>query len=92
MITILIFTGCAKRNRRAEIKVVKKFDILLNSDAPGTWPKGFWQRHTIDDSSLGADGTRFGDINGDGLLDITTPWEQGGVVRVYINPGNNATA
>lgn len=72
MITILLFTGCAKRNRRAEI-----------------WPEGFWQRHTIDDSSFGADGTRFGDINGDGLVDITTPWEQGGVVRVYINPGNN---
>lgn len=52
------------------------------------WPEGSWIRHTIDDSSFGPDGTRFGDINGDGLLDITTPWEQGGQVRVYINPGN----
>jgi hypothetical protein len=40
-----------------------------------TWPKGEWKRHTIDDSSRGADGTRFADINGDGLLDITTAWE-----------------
>ena len=51
-----------------------------------TWPRGEWKRHTIDDSSQGADGTRFADINGDGLLDITTPWEQGGEIRVYIQP------
>lgn len=88
MITMLMFTGCAECDRRAEIEVSNKFDILSNSDVPDTWPKGFWRHHTIDDSSLGADGTRFGDINGDGLLDITTPWEQGGIVRVYINPGN----
>ncbi len=49
--------------------------------------KGHWKRHTIDDSSRGADGVRLGDANGDGLLDITTGWEEGGVVRVYINPG-----
>ena len=54
---------------------------------PPPWPKGAWLRHTIDDSSQGADGVRFGDINGDGRLDITTPWEEGGQVRVYINPG-----
>lgn len=83
LITILIFTGCAKHNRRSEIEVSE------NNKVPDTWPQGFWQRHTIDDSSFGADGTRFGDINGDGLLDITTPWEEGGVVRIYINPGNN---
>jgi hypothetical protein len=46
-----------------------------------------WQRHTIDDSSRGADGVRLGDINGDGLQDIATAWEEGGVVRVTINPG-----
>jgi len=80
---MFIFTGCSKLDRHDEI------DILSNSDVHGTWPEGSWQRHTIDDSSFGADGTRFGDINGDGLADITTPWEQGGLVRVYINPGNN---
>ena len=53
-----------------------------------SWPKGEWQRHTIDDSSQGADGTRFADINGDGLFDITTPWEQGGEIRVYLHPGD----
>ena len=46
-----------------------------------------WNRHTIDDSSEGADGVRMADVNGDGLLDITTGWEEGGRVRVYLNPG-----
>ena len=47
----------------------------------------FWERHTIDDSSKGADGVRLLDINNDGLTDITTGWEQGKITRVYINPG-----
>jgi len=46
-----------------------------------------WPLHTIDNSSRGADGVRLADVNGDGLLDITTGWEEGGVVRVYLNPG-----
>jgi len=51
---------------------------------PGLQP---WRRHTIDASSRGADGARLHDANGDGLLDIATGWEEGGVVRVYLNPG-----
>ena len=46
-----------------------------------------WKRHTIDNSSKGADGVRLMDVNGDGLLDVATGWEEGGVVRAYINPG-----
>lgn len=46
-----------------------------------------WVRHAVDDTSDGADGVRLMDVNGDGLMDITTAWEEGGVVRVYINPG-----
>jgi hypothetical protein len=46
-----------------------------------------WNRHTIDASSRGADGVRLADVNGDGLLDITTAWEEGGAIRVYLNPG-----
>lgn len=46
-----------------------------------------WCRHVIDNQSRGADGTRLADANGDGLLDIVTGWEQGGVTRVYLNPG-----
>lgn len=48
---------------------------------------GSWQRHTIDAGSRGADGVRVADINGDGLLDLTTGWEEGGQVRMYVNPG-----
>ena len=51
-----------------------------------------WVRHTIDDSSRGADGVRFLDVNGDGFEDITTGWEEGGLIRVYINPGPRKAA
>ncbi len=46
-----------------------------------------WVRHTIDASSRGADGVRLGDCDGDGLPDIVTGWEQGGVVRICFHPG-----
>ncbi|MEX0641393.1 MAG: VCBS repeat-containing protein [Pirellulales bacterium] len=46
-----------------------------------------WVRHAIDDySSQGADGANFADVDGDGRLDVTTPWENGGIVRVYFQP------
>ncbi|MBI4663536.1 MAG: VCBS repeat-containing protein [Verrucomicrobia bacterium] len=46
-----------------------------------------WPRHTIDATSRGADGVRVQDVNHDGLLDVVTGWEEGGVVRVYLHPG-----
>lgn len=46
-----------------------------------------WKRHTIDNASRGADGVRLADVNGDGLLDIATPWEEGGMIRICLNPG-----
>ena len=48
---------------------------------------GAWPRHVIDDSSRGADGVRLADVNRDGLPDIATGWEQGGVTRLYLHPG-----
>ncbi|HNY39462.1 MAG TPA: VCBS repeat-containing protein [Bryobacteraceae bacterium] len=48
-------------------------------------PRG-WVRHTIDNSSVGADGVRLADVNHDGLPDIVTGWEEGGVVRVVFMP------
>lgn len=47
-----------------------------------------WPLHVIDDSSRGADGVKLADINGDGLMDIATGWEEGGITRVYLNPGH----
>ncbi len=41
----------------------------------------------IDDSSKGAEGVKFGNLNGDGRLDIITGCQEGGEVRVYLNPG-----
>jgi len=60
--------------------------LLLLLVVPG-WVQAEWPRHTIDKSSRGADGVRLADINGDGHMDIATGWEEGGVVRVYTNPG-----
>jgi len=51
-----------------------------------------WARHTIDDASKGADGVKLGDLNGDGLPDIVTGWEEGGAVRVCLNPGPKRAA
>lgn len=56
----------------------------------GTVASGQWKRHTIDSSSRGADGVRFADMNGDGLPDCVTGWEEGGVVRVCFHPGYDA--
>ncbi|MGB0643488.1 MAG: FG-GAP repeat domain-containing protein, partial [Akkermansiaceae bacterium] len=62
--------------------------VSLQLAAHGSEP---WKRHTIDDSSMGADGVRLADVNGDGLMDIATGWEEGGVVRAYLHPGHAKT-
>ena len=49
-----------------------------------------WVRHVIDNHSRGSDGTRIADANGDGLPDLVSGWEQGGVVRICIHPGVEA--
>lgn len=46
-----------------------------------------WPLHIIDNSSRGADGVRLADVNGDGLMDMTTGWEQGGITKAYLHPG-----
>jgi len=46
-----------------------------------------WACHVIDASSRGADGVKVADVNGDGLGDIATGWEEGGLTRVYLHPG-----
>ena len=42
----------------------------------------------IDASSRGADGVRLADVNGDGLMDITTGWEEGGITCEESQPVN----
>jgi len=58
--------------------------LLAAASTAGAEP---WARHTIDRSSRGADGVRLADVNGDGHTDLTTGWEEGGAIRVYLNPG-----
>lgn len=48
-----------------------------------------WARHSIDASEGGPDGVRVADVNGDGLPDIATGWEQAGAVRAYLHPGHD---
>lgn len=50
-----------------------------------------WTRHTIDDRYRGADGVRLADVDHDGLLDVVTPWEEGGRVTVAFDRGLDAT-
>lgn len=72
IIFVAVLVGCIANNSTAE----EQSGHLL------------WKRHTIDSQSRGADGTRLADLNGDGLLDIVTGWEQGGVSRVCLHPGH----
>ncbi len=51
---------------------------------------GAWTRHAIDDGKRGADGVRVADVNGDGLPDVTTGWEEAGITRAYLHPGFDA--
>jgi len=51
--------------------------------------ESYWTRHTIDMSLSGADGVRLTDVNGDNLMDITTGWEEAGITKVYVHPGND---
>ena len=69
--------------------IMRFFPLLLLTLISGSFELGAepWVRHVIDNSSRGADGVRLADINGDGLPDITTGWEEGGVTRVYLHPG-----
>ncbi len=62
-------------------------DKTFGQEVNASVDRAGWKRHTIDNRSRGADGTRLADANGDGLPDIVTGWEQGGVTRLYIHPG-----
>lgn len=68
------------------------FSILMTTVALAGIYGTPWKFHSIDNffnngGLIGADGTRLGDINDDGLPDIATGWEGGTATRVYLNPG-----
>lgn len=56
--------------------------LLLTTCAPTSRP---WRTHVIDDSLRGADGVRAADVNGDGVPDLVTSWENSGVTRIYLS-------
>ncbi len=62
--------------------------IWLASTAAVAGTEHLWSRHTIDDSSRGADGVKLADVNADGRPDIVTGWEEGGITRAYLHPGS----
>lgn len=63
------------------------FMMITHADAETPERGTPWNYHVIDQSSRGADGVKLIDLDGDGLQDITTGWEEGGLTRIYRNPG-----
>lgn len=66
-------------------RIIIAFALVMTSSATELCAQ--WKLHVIDNSSQGADGVRIGDINNDGLPDFVTGWEEGGKIRICINPG-----
>lgn len=81
----MILMVCATTSSFAAASSSNRIAVL--PVAVTTAPGPVWKRHVIDDTSEGADGVKLGDLNRDGLQDIATGWEEGGEVRVYLNPG-----
>jgi hypothetical protein len=53
-------------------------------------PPDPWARHTIASGPRGADGVHLADINGDNRPDVTTAWEEAGLVTVSLHPEDAA--
>jgi hypothetical protein len=62
--------------------VVAQHDAAAESASPVPWNK-----HTIHSGPRGADGVDLADIDGDGLAEIVSGWEQAGLVTVSFHPG-----
>lgn len=75
-----------KPHRAANVLPAMMFLSLMAAVA-GKSVERPWPCHVVDDASRGADGVKLADVNGDGLLDIATGWEEGGITRAYLHPG-----
>jgi hypothetical protein len=71
------------------INTVEDPDEEHSADVRGREVNGDpWPMHLIDSMpSSGSDGVKLGDVNGDGFPDLVTGFEEGGLSRIYINPG-----
>ena len=84
----LINPQLPKYQRKADVHFNKQgSQTMAQLIADSIAPLLRWPRHVIDESSKGADGVKLADVNNDGLMDIATGWEEGGITRAYINPG-----
>jgi hypothetical protein len=61
--------------------------VLFSSVQCSQPPDGLWKSRSIDSAGDGADGVHTADINEDGFLDVVSGWEQSGLIKLYLNPG-----
>ena len=73
---------------RLSLAVVVSFLSVAVASAEALAPN--WPRHIIGTGN-GADGVDASDIDNDGDTDIVVPWEKGGALNVYFNPGGKPT-
>lgn len=75
----LLAAACAGTPARDRVDGSQASVITLDPSIP-------WVMHTIHAGPRGADGVDLADLNHDGLLDVTSAWEQAGLVTVSIHP------
>lgn len=65
---------------------IDRHSFFVNSDFVKN--QNPWPMHTIDIMpASGSDGVKLADVNGNGFPDLVSGFEEGGVSRIYINPG-----
>lgn len=84
--TLILMSFLTGKALGCHLEAQKKLDKIERFALSDTL-KPSWPIHLIDpDPPSGADGAKFADVNGDGLLDLVSGFEEGGVSRVYIHP------
>src|SRR4051812_8786691 len=81
-----------RRPRRPEMRFLSSLFVvavcsagigLSTNPADAAGPP--WTLHTITSGPRGADGVHLGDVNDDGRQDVTSGWEQAGIVTVSLH-------